>query len=111
MNVDYTVRASTQTCINERVVVGKLGLVEHTSHLVVREILPADRETEQAVAVVLDKVLHLTEAIGTYTCALNNEPRCMTQKNHLTAELCEGWTSVSGATSTICAASEICGDH
>ena len=69
MNVDYTVRASTQTCINERVVVGKLGLVEHTSHLVVREILPADRETEQVVAVVLDKVLHLTEAIGTYTRA------------------------------------------
>lgn len=65
MDVDFTVCASTQTCIDEHVVVGKLGLVEYASHLVVREILPADGETEHIVTVVLDKVLHLTKAIGT----------------------------------------------
>ena len=69
MDVNYTVCTSIQTCINEHVVVGKLGLVKYTSHLVVREILPADGETEQVVTVVLDKVLHLTKAIGTYTHA------------------------------------------
>ena len=67
MDVDETGCTSTQTCADEHVVVGKLGLVEYTSHLIVREILPGNGETEQVVAVVLDKVLHLTKAIGTYT--------------------------------------------
>jgi hypothetical protein len=69
MDVNFTVCTSTQTCIDEHVVVGKLGPVEYTSHLIVREILPGNGETEQVVAVVLDKVLHLTKAIGTYTNA------------------------------------------
>jgi hypothetical protein len=65
VEVDQTVCTSAQTCFNKHVILGKLGLVEYTSHLVVREILPADRETEQVVAVILDEMLHLTEAVCT----------------------------------------------
>ena len=69
MDVDFTVCTGAQTSTDEHVVVGKLGLVEYASALIVRKILPGDGETEQIVTVVLDKVLHLTEAIGTYTHA------------------------------------------
>lgn len=65
VDIDFTVCAGTQTCTDEHVVIVKLSLVEHTSHLVVREILPTDGETEHVVTVILDKVLHLTKAVGT----------------------------------------------
>jgi hypothetical protein len=63
VDIDLTVSACAQTVRHQHIVVGKLGLIQDTSHLAIREVLPADRETENIVAVILDEVLHLAQTI------------------------------------------------
>jgi len=66
VDINHTISTSAQAVRHQHVVVGKLGLIQDASHLVVREVLPTDRETEDIVAVIINKVLHLAQTIDTW---------------------------------------------
>lgn len=65
MDINNAVGAGPQACLNQGVILSKVGLVEGSSGDVVGQELPPDVKAEEVVFVVLHKVGHLTSTIGT----------------------------------------------
>ena len=63
MDVDDAAGSGSQACLDQSVVFGKVGLIQGSGEDVVREELPADGETEDVEAIVVDEVLHLPSTV------------------------------------------------
>lgn len=64
MHINHTIRARRQTALHQLVVRRKPGGIQCSTEHSIHQVLPAHRQSEHVQAVVVHKVLHLSDTVG-----------------------------------------------